>query len=286
MLVTLCEHREPSFRAAGSRHSAESVLRAVVGAAAGALTDGAECRDRGRGWNQIAFARSALTGGAGNSARVLEALSLRRMRLMFETLPVPHDGGGVIHTARAAGTADGPGVGGSGAPGRGGWSGGDTASHSAGSIAARGGVSLWRRGCCILPALCDARAGVSLRGGGLLARGFRWERSGRDGLAAGRMSGAELAGGFAAVADSQVRVFEHRDTMLAGWGASGRGLAHGTRDGRRAAAWRRPCVARATGRDASRRRDGFTRASYGMARASEGRTRFQTVRASRLTLGE
>jgi hypothetical protein len=41
----------------------------------------------------------------------------------------------------------------------------------------------------------------------------------------------ELAGGFAAVADSQVRVFEHRDTMLAGWGARGRGLAHGTRDG-------------------------------------------------------
>ena len=80
-------------------------------------------------------------------------------------VPVPHDGGGVIHTARAAGTADGPGVGGSGTPGRGGWSGGDTASHSAGSIAARGGVSLWRRGCCILPALCDARAGVSLRRG-------------------------------------------------------------------------------------------------------------------------
>lgn len=78
---------------------------------------------------------------------------------------MPHDGGGVIHTARAAGTADGPGVGVSGAPGRGGWSGGDTASHSAGSIAARGGVSLWRRGCCILPALCDARAGVSLRRG-------------------------------------------------------------------------------------------------------------------------
>lgn len=186
---TLREQREPFFRAAGSRHSAESVLRAVVGAGAGALTDGAECRDRGRGWNQIAFARSALTGGAGNSARVLEALSLRRMRLMFETLPVPHDGGGVIHTARAAGTADGPGVGGSGAPGRGGWSGGDTASHSAGSIAARGGVSLWRRGCCILPALCDARAGASFGGGGLLARGFRWERSGRDGLAAGWMRG-------------------------------------------------------------------------------------------------
>ena len=121
-------------------------------------------------------------------------------------VPVPHDGGGVIHTARAAGTADGPGVGGSGTPGRGGWSGGDTASHSAGSIAARGGVSLWRRGYCILPALCDARAGASFGGGGLLARGFRWERLGRDGLAAGWMSGAELAGGFAVVADSRVRV--------------------------------------------------------------------------------
>ena len=102
-----------------------------------------------------------------------------------------------------------------------------------------------------------------------MARGFRWERSGRDGLAAGWMSGAELAGGFAAVADSQVRVFEHRDTMLAGWGASGRGLAHGTRDGRRAETWRRP--GRGT-RDRPRRR-----AAAGW---------FQTIRASRLTLGE
>ena len=74
LACTVREQREPSFRAAGSRHTAESVLRAVVGAGAGALTDGAECRDRGRCWNQIAFARSALTGGAGNSARVLEAL--------------------------------------------------------------------------------------------------------------------------------------------------------------------------------------------------------------------
>ena len=115
-------------------------------------------------------------------------------------------------------------------------------------------------GCFALPALCDARAGASFGGGGLLARGFRRERSGRDGLAAGWMSGAELAGGFAVVADSQVRVFEHRDTMLVGWGASGRGLAHGTRDGRRAETWRRPCVARAPGRDAERWWDGSTRA--------------------------
>ena len=79
-------------------------------------------------------------------------------------------------------------------------------SYSVGSMAARGGVSLWRRGCCILPALCDARAGASFGGGGRLARGFRWERSGRDGLAAGWMSGAELAGGVAVVADSRVRV--------------------------------------------------------------------------------
>ena len=64
-------------------------------------------------------------------------------------------------------------------------------------------------------------------------------RGGMDSRFDGR-EGAELAGGFAAVADSQVRVFEHRDTMLVGWGASGRGLAHGTRDGCRAETWRRP----------------------------------------------
>ncbi len=192
----LREQREPSFRAAGSRHSAESVLRAVVGAAAGALTDGAECRDRGRGLESNCFRAERADWRCGQLGPRAGRSSLRRMRLILETLPVPHDGGGVIHTARAAGTADGPGVGGSGTPGRGGWSGGDTASHSAGSIAARGGVSLWRRGCCILPALCDARAGASFGGvvfwrgafggsggGGLLAGGFRWERSGRDGLA-------------------------------------------------------------------------------------------------------
>ena len=102
-------------------------LRAVVGAVAGALTDGAECPDSGR-WMEInssraerAYWRCGPFGPrAGSSPR-------RRMRLILETLAVPHDGGGVIHTARAAGTADGRGVGGSGAPGRGGWSGGDTA---------------------------------------------------------------------------------------------------------------------------------------------------------------
>lgn len=63
------------------------------------------------------------------------------------------------------------------------------------------------------------------------------------------MRGAELAGGFAVVAHSRVRVFEQRDTMLVGWGASGRGLARGTRDGRRAETWRRPtCGTRASPR--------------------------------------
>ena len=90
------------------------------------------------------------------------------------------------------------------------------------------------------------------------AVGAGWARGWMD-------EGAELAGGFAVVADSQVRVFEHRDTMLAGWGASGRGLARGTRDGCRAETWRRPCVARATGRDAERWRDGSRRAIYGRA---------------------
>jgi hypothetical protein len=115
------------------------------------------------------------------------------------------------------------------------------------------------------PCRSELRRGRSF-GAGLSvgAVGAGWARGWMD-------EGAELAGGFAVVADSQVRVFEHRDTMVVGWGASGRGLARGTRDGRRAAAWRRPCVARATGRDAERRRDGSTRASYGMAR--DGRER-------------
>ncbi len=68
-----------------------------------------------------------------------------------------------------------------------------------------------------------------------MARGFRRERRGRDGLAAGWMSGAELAGGFAVVADSRVRVL----SIATRWWWDGARVVAGWRAGRATVAERR-----------------------------------------------
>jgi hypothetical protein len=80
--------------------------------------------------------------------------------------------------------------------------------------------------------------------------------------------GAEWAGGFAVVADSRVRVLSIATRC---W-LDGALVVAGWRTGRATAAERKHGgvrgVARATGRDAERRRDGSRRAIYGRALTS------------------